>query len=400
MSGEHRRVELIYKGFGAASGFVMACYGIAVTVAWVTQAGLGPVQLILLGSVLEASVVLGEVPTGVVADTISRKWSIVVSYLMVGIGVTMNVSDTYVVLLVSQAVWGIGHTFQSGATTAWVTDELGRDVDDLIIGQARWRQAGLIFGIIAGVGIGVWSLDVAIATAGAVAIVVALVLAVVMPETGFAPTPREDRSTWSSMVSTAVAGAQVLRGYQITRLVIIAALIGGFASEVVDRLMVLRLIDVGIPRFEPVVVVGALLLVGRVVVWLVLGRLESRLDTSSDASSARLVAVSYAVVSAGVLSLALGPIFALAAAGQLLQATSRQIVEPIEAAIINRKATSQHRATILSFHGQADAVGQVTGGVSMALVAYLTTVSIAMSVGATLFLAAGLVVSVGFARQK
>ncbi|MDG2262429.1 MAG: MFS transporter [Actinomycetota bacterium] len=399
MSGDSRRVELIYKCFGAASGFTMACFGVAVTVAWVTEADLGPVRLILLGSVLEGSVVLGEVPTGVVADTISRKWSIVISYLMVGIGVMMNVSDTFAVLLVAQAVWGIGHTFQSGATTAWVTDELGRDVDDLILAKARWQQVGLIFGIVAGIGIGAASLDVAIATAGTTAIAVSIVLAIVMPETGFSPAAQHERSRWCSMVSTAVDGSRVLRGYRITRLVIVAALIGGFASEVVDRLMVLRLIDVGVPRFEPVVAVGILMLVGRVVVWLVLGRLQSRVDTSSDAMSARFVAVSYAVVSAGVFALALGPVFAVAAAGHVIQATSRQIVEPIEAAIVNRKATAEHRATILSFHGQADAVGQVTGGITMAVVAYLTTVSAAMSVGGVLFLAAGLVVGVGFHRR-
>ena len=377
----------------------MACFGIAVTVAWVTEAGLGPFRLIMLGSVLEASVVLGEVPTGVVADTISRKWSIVISYLLVGVGVMLNVSDTYVVLLVAQAVWGTGHTFQSGATTAWVTDELGRDVDDLILAKARWQQAGLISGLLVGISLGAWSLDAAIALAGAMAIVVSVVLAAVMPETGFSPTPRDERSTWSSMASTAVAGARVLRGYRITRLVIVAALIAGFASEVVDRLMVLRLLDVGVPRFEPVVAIGILMLAGRVVVWFVLGRLESRLDTSSDASSARLAAMFYAVVSAGVIALAVGPIFAIAAAGQLVQATARQILEPIEVAIVNRKATSSHRATILSFYGQANAVGQVTGGISMALVAYLTTVSIAMSAGAALFLVAGVVVIGGYRRQ-
>lgn len=136
MSEENRRVELMYIGLGAASGFIMACFGLAVTVAWVTEAGLGPVQLIVLGSVLEASVLVAEVPTGVVADTISRKWSIITSFVLVGIGVIMNMSNDFALLLLAQAVWGVGFTFQSGADTAWVTDELGRSVDRLIIQRA------------------------------------------------------------------------------------------------------------------------------------------------------------------------------------------------------------------------------------------------------------------------
>jgi len=393
MADDERRITNIYLGIGGAFGFIMASFGLAATVAWVTQAGLGPVQLIALGSALELTVLLSEIPTGVVADTMSRKWSIVVSFTLISVGLFANTSDSFAVLLVAQVVWGFGFTFQSGAVTAWVTDELGRDVDDLIIGRARVQQVGFFLGTLAGIGIGALSLDVAIATAAAVSLIVALVLASIMPETKFRPVPRDERSTWTSMVDTAVAGAKVLRGYPITKVVIVAALIGGFASEVVDRLMVLRLIDVGVPQVDPVVAIGGLILVARVAVWVVLGRLRGQFDSGSVRRSAAMIGTAYAVTAAAVLALAVGPIFAVAGVGAILQSAARQTVEPIEVAVINRRATAQHRATILSFHGQADAVGQVAGGLSLAAIAYLTSVSTAMGIGAALFAVAAFTVA-------
>ena len=39
-----------------------------------------PLQLVLMGTAMEAAVFLGEVPTGVVADTYSRRLSLIIGY--------------------------------------------------------------------------------------------------------------------------------------------------------------------------------------------------------------------------------------------------------------------------------------------------------------------------------
>ena len=51
-----------------------------------TVAGLTPVQLILVGTTLELSAFLFEVPTGIVADVYSRKLSIIIGYILMGVG--------------------------------------------------------------------------------------------------------------------------------------------------------------------------------------------------------------------------------------------------------------------------------------------------------------------------
>ncbi|MCI0477487.1 MAG: hypothetical protein L0Y55_14670, partial [Anaerolineales bacterium] len=52
----------------------------------VTVVGLDPLQLVLVGTTLEVTAFFFEVPTGVVADVYSRKLSIVIGYVMMGIG--------------------------------------------------------------------------------------------------------------------------------------------------------------------------------------------------------------------------------------------------------------------------------------------------------------------------
>src|SRR2546423_1768387 len=43
-----------------------------------------PLQLVLMGTAMEAAVFLSEIPTGVVADTYSRRLSLIIGYLGMG----------------------------------------------------------------------------------------------------------------------------------------------------------------------------------------------------------------------------------------------------------------------------------------------------------------------------
>src|SRR5215216_3236654 len=93
-----------------------------------TVAGLTPVQLILVGTTLELSAFLFEVPTGIVADVYSRKLSIVIGYVLMGLGFLVEgLFPVFLPILLAQVIWGLGYTFTSGATQAWFTDEIGED---------------------------------------------------------------------------------------------------------------------------------------------------------------------------------------------------------------------------------------------------------------------------------
>jgi len=64
-----------------AEGLFFAIYATMSLVYQAAVVGLNPLQLVLVGTVLEASYFLADVPTGVVADVYSRRLSIVIGFI-------------------------------------------------------------------------------------------------------------------------------------------------------------------------------------------------------------------------------------------------------------------------------------------------------------------------------
>jgi len=78
----------------------------------VETVGLNPLQMVLVGTVLEVTVVLFEVPTGAVADVYSRRLSVIIGLALVGCGFLLEGSiPMFWAVLGAQVLWGTGYTF-------------------------------------------------------------------------------------------------------------------------------------------------------------------------------------------------------------------------------------------------------------------------------------------------
>lgn len=61
-------------------------------------------------------------------------------------------------VLVGQFIWGVGFTLMSGATEAWLADQVGETAAASQYPRAaQWRQAATVFGVVAGAGLGVFN---------------------------------------------------------------------------------------------------------------------------------------------------------------------------------------------------------------------------------------------------
>ena len=108
-----------------------------------TVAGLTPFQLVLVGTTLEVSAFLFEIPTGVVADVFSRRLSIIIGYVLMGIGFLVEgFFPAFLPILLAQVIWGLGYTFTSGATQAWISDEVGEEKANQLFMRAT--RVGLV----------------------------------------------------------------------------------------------------------------------------------------------------------------------------------------------------------------------------------------------------------------
>jgi MFS transporter, DHA3 family, tetracycline resistance protein len=210
-----------------------------------TVAGLTPVQLILVGTALELSAFLFEVPTGIVADVYSRRLSIIIGYVLMGVGFLVEgFFPFFATILLAQVIWGLGYTFTSGATQAWISDEVGEDSANKLF--LRARRLGLFasligMGLATLVGANHVALPIQIGSLGV--ILIGFTLAIIMPETGFHPTPREDRNTWQHMWHTFNQGLAAVRAKPRLMSIVGVGLFYGIYSEGFDRLWVKHLLD-------------------------------------------------------------------------------------------------------------------------------------------------------------
>lgn len=113
-----RTVWYVYE---AADSFLSMLVFTVTAVYYVTEAGMSPLQLVLVGTVMEVSVFVFEVPTGIVADIYSRRLSIVIGQVVMGVALVLIGSFALTgAVLAAFALWGFGYTFTSGALDAWL----------------------------------------------------------------------------------------------------------------------------------------------------------------------------------------------------------------------------------------------------------------------------------------
>ena len=340
-----------------------------------TIAGLTPVQLILVGTTLEVSAFLFEVPTGIVADVYSRRLSIIIGYLLMGVGFLIEgFFPAFLPILLAQVIWGLGYTFTSGATQAWITDEIGEDDANKLF--LRATQVGLFASLIGmGLAMLVGANDVALPLQlGAVGVIlIGVTLMVIMPETGFHPTSREDRNTWEHMWHTFKQGVATVRATPRLVNIVFIGLFYGIYSEGFDRLWVKHLLD----AFELPIIFGnnqvaffaALRVAGTILTILAVRFVEKRVDSSSPLAIGRAVLIVTGGISIAMFGFALSPFLALSLILYLVIDALRDVHIPLQTAWINQKLNSKVRATVHSMFGQVDAIGQMMGGPIVAVIA-------------------------------
>jgi DHA3 family tetracycline resistance protein-like MFS transporter len=390
----------VWYAYEAAASFLWALPFTVTAYYFVTEVGMSPLELVLVGTVMELSVFLFEVPTGVVADTVSRRLSIVVGNVVMGLAFVLvgAFADVWPILL-GYAIWGLGWTFTSGAMDAWLADEVGEQrLTGIYLRGAQVSRGFSILGMLTSVGLALVDLRLPILLGGIGTICLAAFYAGWMPETGFQPAAREDRGTVGHMVGTARTGARLVRSRPALLAILGVAAFVGMWSESYDRLWQAHLIDdVGLPSIgglDPVVWFGILGVVGTLVSMVVAAPLGRRLQHASTTRVARTLTWLYGSLAASSFVFALAGSLWLAVVGSYGIYVAREVSGPLFTAWLNRSVDdSTVRATTLSIVNQADAVGQWTGGPAIGALGTVTSIRVAL-VAAT----ACLLPAVGFLR--
>jgi MFS family permease len=329
------------------------------------DAGLSNLEAFAANAFFTAGMVLFEVPTGIVADMWGRRASFLLGT------VTLAVTTGLYVLLwhvqapfwqwaVVSALLGLGFTFFSGATEAWLVDALtatGYDGQlDAVFGRAQ--VVGGVATLVGSVGGGylaqLTNLGVPFVARAALLVVMFVVAAILMRDIGF--TPRRDGRPVAEVKR--ILSDSIEYGWRIPTvkyLMLAAPFTGGVAIYVFYALQP-HLLDLygddtayGIAGLVAAIVAGAQIVGGFLTPYI--RRLFRRRTTALILAE---VIGTVAILLIGLI-LNFWIVIVLIVVWALLFAA----VTPIRQAFINGLIPSQQRATILSF----DSLMSSTGGV-------------------------------------
>ena len=335
-------VYLIYSG--ASSLFLSTIFTVDL-VYQVQVAHLNPLQLVLVGTVLEAVCFLSQVPTGVLADVFSRRLAIDVGVFLIGAGFILEGSiPRFGFILLAQILWGLGATFTDGAQQAWITGEVGEDHVGHVF--TRGTQAGLLGGLIGAcisVGLASIRLNLPIIAGGGLTVLLAVFLLLFMPEHGFRPAPKEERPSWREMGNTLRAGIRLVRLRTVLLIILLIELFYGLSSEGIDRLSTAHfLADFTFPalgQLKPVVWFAIFEIVGTLLSLAVTEIIKMRINTNNERVVIGILFLMNALNVVCVLVFALTGNFFLAAAAFLAYGAIRSAGNPD----LEYMAHTQHR---------------------------------------------------------
>jgi MFS family permease len=329
------------------------------------DAGLSNLEAFAANAFFTAGMVLFEVPTGIVADTVGRR----ASYLLGT--VTLAASTLLYVGLwqIEAAFWawavvsiliGLGFTFFSGAVEAWLVDALTAtgftgELDHVFARGQVVAGGAMLAGSVAGGFIAqAWSLGVPFVLRGVVLLVMFVVASRLMRDIGF--TPEKEGNPLHEMQR--IASASVEYGWRVpaVKWLMVESLATGGVGIYAFYALQPYLLDLwGNPEAYQIaglvaaIVAGAQILGGLTAPWI---RARFGRRTSALLATAALTSATLALI--GVVDSFWGVLAVITVWG-LLFAASR----PIRQTYLNGLIPSRQRATILSFDSMMTSCGGV-----------------------------------------
>lgn len=361
---------------------------------FVVSAHLSASQLVLLGTSTSLALLLVNIPVGVWADTIGRKWILVLGQLVLAAAMVLTgLVTVFPLLVLTQVLWGLGWACLTGADVAWLNDELNdpQRVARVLAASARWGITGRVIGTLA-FGLLAWatSLATAIIVSGVAMVMLALFVAVRFPERHFTSARAPHDQPWRATLGIFRRGISLARRDGDIRLVFVAALLLNGALAVA-WVFPKQLIILGFPN-DPILWYTAIGMLSAVLGVVALSIVERHIDGVGVAR--RYYALACFIGVLGLVVLAVAPNALIGGVGVLLlSGTAATVTGPVSTIWVNRHTTSDVRATMQSFLSQAESLGEICGGFVLAALAQARGISVTLLTAAALLIVTGTLVA-------
>lgn len=376
-------------------------YTLAASLIWsvntlfLLDAGLSIGEVFVANAAFSVGMVLFEIPTGVVADTLGRR----VSYLF---SVAVLAATTLLYLLIARTgggvvafavvsvVMGLGFTFYSGALEAWLVDALdsldhGKAAAPLDRIFARGQQmtgAAMLIGTIGGGALGQVDLALPFLARTLVLLGLLAVAWATVRDIGFEPRRLTVQSAAGEMAGQARAGITYGWGDRGLRwLILSGAVRGGFLGWAfyASQPYFLELLDE-----DAVWVVG--LTTAALSLATMAGNQVVDVVTRRCGRRTTLLLAGSAVGALGGAAMGLTDSFWVAVIAYLAVGAALGVVTPVRQTYLHRVTPSSHRATVVSFDAMVGSIGGAGGQVGLGAYSGATSLSAGYVAGGLLSL--------------
>ena len=350
-------------------------------------AGLSISEVFLANAAFSVGMVVFEIPTGVVADTLGRRTSFLLSVAVLGVttlayvGLEQVEAGVLAFAFVSMLM-GLGFTFYSGATESWLVDALAatgyEDELDHVFARAQMiTGAGMLVGTVTGGLLGSIDLAIPFLCRAALLAVVFIVAFILMHDVGFEPRP----------LTLATAGPEMSRQAR-------EGITFGWRQPGLRLLMAAGFITNGFmfwafyawqPYFLELLERDAVWIAGVVSALISLstmvGNAVVEVFTRYCGRRTTLLLWASAMLTSGSIMVGIADSFWVALPALLVATTSIGLAMPVRQSYFHNVIPMENRATVISFDSMVSGVGGATGQLSLGRISQNQSISAGYVIG-------------------
>lgn len=348
-------------------------YTLAASLIWgvntlfLLDAGLSIAEVFVANAVFSAGMVLFEIPTGVVADTLGRRTSYLLSIVVLAITTVLYLVAAQsgagiVVFAVVSMFMGLGFTFYSGALEAWLVDALrsvgvAGDLDHVFARSQQVTGLAMLVGTTSGGFLGQLDLAVPFVVRAVLLGGLLVIAGRTMHDLGFTPRPLELSNIGAELREQTVVG--ISYGWNqpgLRRLMLSGVVRGAFVGWAFYAAQ---------PYFLELLEEDAVWVVGVITALMSLSTIAGNqlveLLTRRCTHRSSIILGGSITLSIGLIVMGTTDSFWVAVPFFLLVTGSLGVIGPVRQAYVHHIAPSEHRATVISFDAMVSSIGGVGG---------------------------------------
>ena len=356
-------------------------------------------QIALVAAVFEASILIFEMPTGLIADIYGRKISVILSALTLFISglIFINFPNLYG-FIIAEVIMGLGESLKSASLEAWVVDSLkhqGKDqnVKDAFSEGKRFYYGGRLLGFVGGGYLGSLNIRYIWHPFVIVFLITFLFLIFFMKEeyelkkTASAPIIKRIKDTIRQSI-------KVIKTERIIYALLILAFFFEFSLETISQFWQVHFSEnllIKTQYFGWIVAISSFLVI------LFVNRVTKLYESLRKETTLLIIIKSIFGLSLLLVALTYNPLIAIVFF--IIIQTLEGFSGPIFLDIFNKYIPSEQRATLLSFKSLTGSSGEVLSGLCIGVIALKFGLRPTFGLG-TLVLFAGLVIFLLFLTRR